>query len=665
MTNLDRALVGSLLICGLACPARSQTRPPALADVPIEDLMNIQITSASRKVQPAADVAAAVYVITSDDIRHSGLTTIPDLLRLAPGVDVAQVNSNKWAVSIRGFNGVFANKLLVLVDGRTIYDRAFAGVSWEAEDLMVDDIDRIEVIRGPGAAIWGANAVNGVINIVTKATRDTLGGLVRADAGRAGEQGAVRYGGTRGAASYRVFSQWTRRDETLSAAGIGADDVSHNVTTGFRADWTAQPGAAMVEGSFTAGQARELWPNFDPRTASADSIANVPSDGQNGHLLGRWTHTRAGGGSLQIQSFLDIAAHEEPVADYARRTIDVDTQYHTAVGARQDLVAGMGYRFSTDEYVGHTGFQLTPGSNRYSRGTGFLQDEISLFGDRLALTLGSQVQYDSDTGAGIQPTARMVWKALPHQRVWASTSRALRTPSLYEQGIRVEFPPVPSPASLPLVITVQGNTAAGTETLVDGEAGYRLEIGAAKVAVTGFVGRYGGLQTQEPSEPVVVSVPSPYIVVSSQFSNLLDATTRGLEVTARWSPVPAWRLDGSVTAFHVTPHPLAPSRDPLAVAADANAPGMQWQLRTVASPLRGLTVTAGLFHVGPLVQLAVEGYTRADATAEWRFNPAFSAMFAGQNLLDASHPEFSTVSSLLLATRLPRSGSLRLRWTFR
>src|SRR6266545_1313387 len=261
MRRIARLL--SLALCGLlAVPTAglAQTKIPDLAHVSIEDLMNIEITSASRKEQRAADVAAAVFVISQDDIRRSGMTTLPDVLRLAPGVDVAQINSNKWAVSVRGFNALYANKLLVLVDGRSIYNRIFSGVVWDTEDLMLDDIDRIEVIRGPGAALWGANAVNGVINIITKTAADTQGGLVRVDGGRFGEQGAVRYGGTLGSASYRLYSQWTGRDQSLITPGTGANDRSHSTTTGFRADWNIRPGAFTLEGDFTAGQARALWP---------------------------------------------------------------------------------------------------------------------------------------------------------------------------------------------------------------------------------------------------------------------------------------------------------------------------------------------------------------------------------------------------------------------
>jgi iron complex outermembrane receptor protein len=539
-------------------------------------------------------------------------------------------------------------------------------VFWDTEDLVIDDIDRIEVIRGPGAAIWGANAVNGVINIVTKSTADTQGALVRVDGGNSGEQGAVRYGGTLGAATYRLYSQWTGRNQSLIAPGIGANDASHSVTTGFRADSTTQPGAFMLEGDFTAGQARALWPNLNPQTAAGDPLANTPSDTEGGHVLGRWTHTRASGASLQIQSFMDIAGRQEPVANYTRRVFDVDMQYHTALGAHQDLVAGAGYRFFDEKFIGQVGFSLNPTQDTSSLLTAFMQDEIELFRNRLAVTLGSQVQYDSEAGGGVQPSARVMWKALPRQRLWASTSRALRTPSLYEQGLLVDFPPVPTASGLPLVVSTVGNPAAATETLVDGEAGYRLEIGTdASIDVTGFVGRYDHLRTQEVAAPVVQFVPSPEILVTTQFGNQLAATTRGLEVAGHWAPVPFWRLDGSYTAFHITPQLAATSQDPTSAQADGSTPRTQWQVRSTLLPRARATLNIAIFHVGPLEQLAVAAYTRTDISAEWRFNSRLSAMAIGQNLFDAAHAEFATASSLLLATEVPRSASLRLRWTFR
>jgi iron complex outermembrane receptor protein len=638
----------------------AQTQGPDLSQASIEELMRIEITSVARKEQRAADVAAAVFVITQDDIRRSGMTTIPDLLRLAPGVQVAQINSNKWAVSVRGFNGLYANKLLVLVDGRSVYNRIFSGVLWDAEDLMLDDIDRIEVIRGPGAAIWGANAVNGVINIVTKTTAATEGALARVEAGRFGEQAAVRYGG----AHYRVYAQWTGRNQSLTSRGAGADDASRRATTGFRADWTRGPSALMLEGSLSAGRARALWPNLDPLTAASQAIAREPSDSQGGHLLARWTRTRASGASLQVQSFVDVAGRQEPVGRYDRRTFDVDMQYHTAVGTRHDLVAGAGYRFNDERFEGHGAISLIPAHDKSSTMTAFVQDEIAMLGNRLAVTLGSQAQYDSNAGAGVQPTARAMWKATARQRLWIAASRALRTPSLAERGIRVVMLPVPVPGGLPLTVTALGNPAAETENFVDAEVGYRLELGTtASIDVTGFVGRYDHLRTEEVSAPLVEFVPSPRISVDARGGNLLEATTHGLEVAGHWMPVPSWRLDASYSTFHLTPKLAAASLDPEAAGEDGSAPGRQWQLQSAFSPSPRATLNVAIFHAGALEGLLVKAYTRTDITAEWRLTPRLSVMAIGHNLFHAAHPEFLTSAAFLRATEVARSASLRLRWS--
>jgi iron complex outermembrane recepter protein len=657
------AVLALIALARAAAPAMAQT--PDVSQMSIEDLMDIEVTSASRKEQRAADVAAAVFVITSDDIRRSGMTTIPDVLRLAPGVQVAQLNANKWAVTVRGFNGLYANKLLVLVDGRSLYNRLFSGVLWDSTELMLDDIDRIEVIRGPGAAMWGANAVNGVINIVTKATTETLGGLVRVDGGRPGAQGAVRYGGTVGTTNYRLFAQWTRRNESLLAQGTGADDASNSLTTGFRADWTAASGVLTVESAFTANEARALWFNLDPETAASEPIADGLSGAQGGHLLARWAVTRAGGATLQIQSVVDVAARQETVGDYDRQAFNVETQYHTVIGARHDIVAGGSYRFLGESFDGNVGISLTPSQTRSSLLTGFLQDDIALFGDRLAITLGTQLQYDWDSGAGLQPTARVLWKVRPRQRLWAAVSRALRTPSLSDQGIQVDYPPVPTPSGLPLVVTLIANPASKTEDLVDAEAGYRIELAAAaSVDITGFVGRYDNLVTQEVAEPIVQFVPSPHILARSQFGNELQATTRGVEIAAHWNPVPQWRLDGSYSAFHITPRLAAGSRDPRAATEDGSAPTRQWQFRSAFAPVPRATFEVALFHVGSLARLQVAGYTRTDVTAEWRLTSRVSVMAIGQNLFDRAHQEYAQGGALLATTLVPRGVSVRLRWTF-
>ena len=664
-TNLAYALLAVLLSATWPAPALAQTRPQNLASASLEDLMNIEITSASRKEERAADVAAAVYVITQADIQRSGMTALPDLLRLVPGVDVAQINSNNWAVSVRGFNSLYANKLLVLVDGRSLYNRIFSGVLWNTEDLMLDDVERIEVIRGPGAAVWGANAVNGVINIVTKSSADTRGGLVRVDGGSFQSQGAARYGGTLGSGAYRVYSQWTGNDTSLTAPGLHANDASHSLTTGFRTDWSKQPGTFIVEGSFTAGQARVLWPNLDPQTVRLDPIADTPSDTQGGHLLGRWTRSEANGASLQVQSFLEIASRQEPVGDYDRHLVGVDTQYHRSLSARHDLVAGAGFRWVDEKFAGHTGFALNPAEGVSRLVTAFAQDEVHLAGNRVSVMLGAQIQHDTDIGTDVQPTARVLWRVTDGQRLWAAASRAVRTPSLEERGISIDYPPVAGPGNLPLIITSRGNPSARTENFVDAEGGYRLEIGrAASVDATGFTGRYHNLATQEPTAPVFALAPSPHVTAGVEIGNLLEADTRGVEVASHWSPVAVWRVDGSYTFFRIYPHPATASLDPRSAAYDGNAPRHQWQLRSGFSIGRRGTLDAMLLHVGPLEQTGISAYTRADVRTEWRLTERLSAIAVGQNLLDAAHFEIAGSGTFLMATQIPRSVSVRLRWVF-
>jgi iron complex outermembrane receptor protein len=349
---------------------------------------------------------------------------------------------------------------------------------------------------------------------------------------------------------------------------------------------------------------------------------------------------------------------------YDLRAFDVDAQYHTPLGPHHDLVAGAGYRFTDEKLMAHAGYSMTPAESRGSLLSGFVQDEIALFGNRVAVTLGSQVQYDSDAGAGVQPTARVMWNALPRQRIWAATSRALRTASLVDRGFGIQYPPVETASGLPLIVASIGNPATETETFVDAEAGYRLEIGtAASVDITGFIGRYEHLATSEVAAPVVQFVPSPQIVVMSQGGNQLSATTRGLELAGHWSPIAAWRLDGSYTGFHVTPHLAASSLDPSAAQTDLTAPRAQWQLRSAFSPFPRATLNVAIFHVGPLEQFHVAAYTRADINAEWRFSRRLSATAIGQNLFQAAHAEYAGSSALLLPTLVPRSVSVRLRWT--
>ena len=368
-----RLLIALALIPAVPAPGRAQTGQRDLTRISIEDLMMIEITSAAKKEQRAEDVAAAVFVITQDDIRRSGLRSLPELFRLVPGMQVAHVNSSMWAVSARGFNDVFSNKLLVLIDGRSIYNHGFSGVFWEGEDLMLQNIDRIEVIRGPGGTVWGANAMNGVINIVTKSALDTTGTAFAVSAGTfERDQASVRHGGSVGGLAYRVFSQWSDHGDSRDATGAPANDRWSSLATGGRADWSRGGNAVMAHGTFTTGESHPQWHQlFSPSSGTPPSTDGV-SDVRSSVFMGRWGHTRPDGSLFQVQAFSTTRLRDEATLWNRENIHDVELQYRTSLGARHDLVAGGGYR--DDDVATRPTFTLDISSSEKRIVNAFVQD---------------------------------------------------------------------------------------------------------------------------------------------------------------------------------------------------------------------------------------------------------------------------------------------------
>jgi iron complex outermembrane receptor protein len=618
--------------------------------------MNIEVTSASRKEQRASDVPAALYVITQDEIRRSGLRTIPELLRLAPGMDVAQVNASTWSVTARGFGDVRANKLLVLIDGRTIYNRQFSGVFWDAADVLVEDIDRIEIVRGPGGAVWGANAMNGVVNIITKPPSETLGTSVSLGAGTFDrDQASVRYGATAGDLAYRVFGQLSDHGPSVLDSQASAGDNWHTATSGFRVDRNTKPDALSLESTVTVGQVNQ--PGDDRTLAVTTTTRDV-------NIIGHWFHTRSDGASLHVQTFADVSHRQDSGLTADTMTLDGDVEYHTKPGRRHDLVSGGGYRFNRDSINGAFLFSVTPVQASDVVLNTFVQDEITIT-DRVRLTLGAKLEHETRAGWGIQPTAAVMWDFKPQQHLWASVSRALRTPSRTDYGILVHFAGFTGADGVPVGIGFIGNPAYHTEELVNSEVGYRHEFGSsASVDASAFVGRYRYLETQEPIAPFFEAGSNPpRLFTGAQLGNLLDATTRGVEIAGHLIPMRGWRVDGSYTAFHFTPRLDPSSGDTGQLGADGNVPRSQWQLRSAVTPVPRLEVRGSLFYVGSIGQIDVPAYTRADAAVEWKLTPRLAASVNGRNLSNRSHLEFSNVSGIV-ATRMPRSADLRLRWSF-
>jgi iron complex outermembrane receptor protein len=654
-------LLGVLLSPG---PARAQSRsgPADIWTLSLEDLLNIEITSASRKQQRVEDTAAAVFVLTQDDIRRSGATTVPELLRLVPGVNVSQVNSSSWAVSIRGFNNVFANKLLVLVDGRTIYTATFSGVLWYGEDLLLEDVERIEVVRGPGGAVWGANAVNGVINIITKSAEDTQGGAAHATFGVGdGPRAAFRYGGSIGAITYRAYIQSFNHGGTTFGPVSALDSWKSN-TLGGRLDWQAGPNSLHFQGRFA--HAGTVQPTLPTEAVDGSRTAKPATPIKAGSVLGRWTHTSAGGGALAVQSFvnsnwLDLSSR----GDRARELMtDVDVQYHARSLGRHDLVGGGGYRHMISEISGDIpGLRLAQPRYLNSVANMFVQDEIAIAAP-IRVILGSRFERHTLSGWNAQPTARVIWDLdrSRQQRLWASVSQAVRTPSVFDVGLETEYPLPPAPDGTPMALVVRGNPDYQPERFTDVEAGYRLSLGATTtIDVTGFRGRFTDLPLVRPLALEFVASP-PHIAVPLQMQNLMDATTTGIEIAGRWLPVRGLRLDGSYSALSVVNHRDPASLDQLpALSADLSS-AHQWQLRpTVLFP--GGEMNVGVFRVGAIDQLNVPAYTRVDTRVELRLTRTLTASVAGQNLLSPTHAE-SAGTALFVPTLVPRRVQFHLNW---
>lgn len=655
----------TLLVLSLAADGAAQSAPRDLALATLEDLLQIEITTVSRKRERAKDVAAAIYVITRRDIRRSGLTSVPELFRLVPGMTVSQINSNNWAISVRGFGSLFSNKLLVLVDGRSIYNRTFSGEFWNSLDLPLDEIERIEVIRGPGGSVWGANSVNGVINIITRSAAKTQGLYVKVGAGTYdAAQGAVRYGGTIGGASYRLYSQFSSRGSSLVDRNTAAADNWNSLTNGFRVDWAKGADSVIVEGGLVTGEARPLWRKLASPLATPQ-VGNSAAVTRNGTLLGRWTRNHGNRSSLQVQAFVDLRHRDDGDVDEEEHVYDVHAQYQTPLWARHDFVTGGGYRHVDSRLDGSFAFSLNPAMSESEVVNAFVQDDIAL-ADRVRVTLGSKLEHDNAYGWNVQPTVRAMWHVVPGtQRLWASASRAVRTPSSVDRSGTIRYAAFTGSLGLPVVLGIVGNPNYRPEHVLSIESGYRAQMGSrAAVDVTVYRGHYDHLQTNEPTAPVFVRTPAPaHMFVATEFQNLLDADTQGLELSAHWRPLNSWRIEGSFSTFRLTPHLDPASRDQEAGRFDGNAPGMQWQIRSTADIGSKVEVTASVFHTGPLQQLGVAAHTRADARVAVRVISSLSVVGTGQNLFDGAHAEYGGFEGVV-PTLIPRSGNLQLIWRF-
>jgi len=646
-----------------------------LTSLNLDELMNVKVTSASKKEERLFSTAAAVYVITREEIRRSGMESIPELLRLAPGLDVARIDGTKWAISVRGFNGRFSNKLLVLIDGRSVYSPETSGVYWEVQDVLLEDIERIEVIRGPGGTLWGANAVNGVINIITSRAEDTKGGLVTVSSGTEERgYGSIRYGGKIGeGAYYRVYGKYFNHVGLVGASGRTANDGHNGLRGGGRIDWRLNDRDSLtLEGDVYESQLRE-----NPTAITLDAPfappVNRPGDFSGGDFLGRWTRILSERSSLALQVYYDRFNRDIFELGASVDTVDFDFQHHISLGTRNDLVWGFDYRHVRHQTAGSTAtpVQLNPNNESTRLFSVFVEDEITLVQDRLRLMIGSKLEHYKDLGDtsaefNVEPSARMLWTPQRHQTVWAAVSRAVRTPARSDTDIRGSYSAFPSPDGLPNILAFFGNQNFKSETVLAYETGYRIQPGnKLSLDIAAFYNIYDRLQTFEPGTPFFEAEPQPHVIIPIVFDNLMRGDTYGIETAANFDASAVWRLSGSYSYLRMQLRPYAESLDNNSrQAVEGSNPRHQFQLHSSFRLPRNVELDASLFFVSQLPYLQVPNYARFDARLAWQITEGLEVSAGGQNLLSDKHAEFGGNDAAVLTSQVRRNAYGKVTWRF-
>ena len=668
-TILKHGGVALLTALSLAISARAQNPPEDLSKLSVEDLMNVEVTSVSKKEQKVSQTAAAIFVITQDDIHRSGANNIPDLLRMVPGVNVAQINSNIWAISVRGFNGEFSNKLLVMIDGRTVYEPTFSGVFWDVQNVPLEDIERIEVIRGPGGATWGANAVDGIINIITKKASETRGGMVVAGAGNLDQGfGTLQYGGAAGKSTdYRVFANYFNQYHLPGLARPDGGDGWFFLRGGFRADskLSAKDDLTVAGDVYTGG----IGDIAGAVESVASPIVQPVFSGTNasgGYLQANWNHRQSDRSGTTLQVSFDRYRRDDALRE-TRNTLDIDFAHHLRWGSRQDIVWGVGYRYSSSTTDGDLLFSLKPPNLNTQLFSAFLQDEIALIPDRFSLIVGTKIEHNYYTGFGLMPTLGATWTLSEHRMVWASISRALRTPSEVDAASQLTVDGFVPPGGPPVLIRIVGNPAFQDEQEIAYQAGYRTQLyDRLSVDLTAYYNSYSQLQSTEP-EPSFLETdpPPPHIVMPLNYENLMRGETHGVEAFANWKTTSRWTLTPAV-AFEEIHLRLDPSsQDTTSVAAGEGSSPRQWaRLASHLALTHGLAWDVSANFVGRLASPAVASYTRIDSQLSWHLREHLFASLVGQNLAQDHHVEFLNEQGTGFANYMKRSGYVKFTWRF-
>lgn len=613
-------VAGLLWLC--ASSAGAQEAPDAtvdeLRDLSIEQLASLEVTSVSRRPEALSEAPAAIEVITAEEIHRSGVQSLPEALRLARNLEVARISAQHYAISARGFNSFQAsNKLLVLIDGRSVYTPLYSGVLWDQQQMMLEDIERIEVISGPGGTLWGANAVNGVVNVITRSSSETQGGLVSAYAGSLDQRLDLRYGGTFGDnGAYRVYASAFERGAMLTTSGDDAGDEWSSGLVGFRTDWGGLSNNYMLQAEY-----HNLIEN--------DNAAN-----EGGHVLGRWRHLLRNGTNLEAQAFYSHAAASEGAVSDSLDAWDAEIQHTFSLGERHQVVWGAGYRLSDSEFVNAgSPSTLVPARRTLRTANAFIQDQIALRDD-LDLTLGLKLEDHTYTDLEYMPNVRLAWRPTDDTLVWAAVSRAVRTPSRIDREL-----------NSPGVIVPSGDFES--EDLLAYELGYRMQpVASASFSISLYRHEYEGLRTLD---------LTPVTILPARYGNSMDGVVYGAEIWGDVDVTPDWRLSAGLTLLESNLE--LQSQWAIDFNGSGYDPSTQIFLRSQADLSDSLSLDLDLRAIDS-IRPDVPGYIELNGRLGWRINERVELALAGYNLLDEAHPESFNEGELLEA---PRSVQLSMQ----
>lgn len=645
-TRMDRRLPAMALCVFLlgTLAVGAQTRD--LTVLSLEDLLNIEITSISGKEQTLGRTAAAVYVITAKDIERSGVTTLPDLFRMVPGFSVGQLNANTWSVTSRGFGGTHANKLLVLIDGRSIYTPLNGGVNWEMQLLPLDAIEQIEVIRGPGGSLWGTNAINGVINIITKSADSVEGGRLSTHVGRY-QPGNVdfRYGGSVGSSGrYAAYGKYFQRSAPgLTQGYANGDDIEAGYSR-TRIDWATGDDRFSVQGDVqhSVGQHVEsaLLLSAPFRAAALADVSSTAGSGT-------FSWVRSGSGNQERSLRFYYSGFNRSELSEESHTFNVDARHRRLIADRHEVAVGAEYRFTAGSVGGTPVITILPQHVHQHLLTAFVHDDISIT-DRVLLTAGVKGERNHDTGLELQPSIRALWEVSPRRSVWGAVSRTVRTPNRFERGMHIITSASPGPAGMPLVVTIDGSPSTSSEILTEYEAGYRVQHASYSFDVAAFVGSYDDLASHAQGVPgVAEELGTRVFRVPLIARNDALATSRGVELSAGWTPTTWAQVSTSYSLLDIAfdSQVGAGSTSAQIVPINGPVPRHLFHARGFVDLPWNVDASALLYSAAAIRAIAIEPVNRLDLRLAWTARPQITFAAGVQNLFHGNAAEYADRTS--------------------